>query len=141
MTPRIASVVIVAFLGAELYAGFAGRDMYPFSHFPMYSEVRADPYRAEHHEIVGLLPGGGTTRDVAAPLGTALLLAWARDAEGDAPRLERLEDMLLAYNRRRRPNLRLVGIRLTRSTYVLPAHPHPARPRRTGVEILHETPG
>ena len=138
MRPRLAGVVIVAFLGAEIYAGLAGRDIYPFSDFPMYSELRTDPQRA-HHEILGVRADGGLTRDIAAPLGTALMLEWARDAEGDRARLERLGDMVLSHSRRRRPRLRLVGVRLTRSTYEIPAHPLPPRPRRTEFEVVQET--
>jgi hypothetical protein len=131
--------MIIAFMGAALYAGFAGREIYPFSSFPMYSTVRAAFYRPEHHYIVGVKADGRVTDDVVGPLGTAVLLQWTRNAQDDPKRLERLGDMLLTYNRRRRPELELVAIRVMRATYEIPPYPRRDRPTKSHVQVIHET--
>lgn len=137
MRNRLATVVIVTFMGAGLYAGLAGRDMYPFSSFPMYSEVRLDPYRVEHYELVGITADRRLAGGMVSPLGTSLLLRWARDAEGDRRRLALLGDLLLSHNRRRRPELE--AVRITKATYTVPAYPSRERPRRSDVEIVFQT--
>ena len=139
MRNRLATVVILTFMGAVLYAGLAGRDVYPFSSFPMYRDVRVDPYRVEHYELVGITADGRLADGMISPLGTSLLLRWARDAEGDVRRLELLSDLLLNYNRRLRPELELQAVRITKATYTIPAYPSRDRPEKSDVEIVYET--
>lgn len=136
MKRKAANALIVAFLGVALYAGFSGREIYPFSSFPMYSAVRADPQRGQHYYLVGVTEDGRVTREVTAPLGTAVFLGWVRDGQGDPRRIGRLGSTLLSYNRRLRPEL--VAIRIVRVTYEISAYPSRDRPRKARVEVLRE---
>jgi hypothetical protein len=133
---KAANALIIAFLGVALYAGFAGRDIYPFSSFPMYSAVRADPQRGRYYDLLGVTADGRVTREVTAPLGTAVFVDWVRDGQGDRRRIGRLGRALLSYNRRRTPEL--VAIRIVRVTYEISAYPNRDRPRKRRVEVLRE---
>ena len=139
MKNKLPTTMIITFMGAALYAGFASREIYPFSPFPMYSASRAHSYRPQYHYIAGVTTDGQVTDDVTAPLGTAVLLKWASDAQDDPRRLERLGDMLLTYNRRRRPELKLVEIRIIRATYQIPAYPRHDLPTKSHVEVIRKT--
>ena len=138
MKIRFATALIVAFLATHLYVGFSRGEAYPFSTFPMFSEACDGAYRRAHYEVVGVTAEGRVT-GAASPLGTSLALTWIRDAEGDTERLGRVGDLMLAYNRRRSPELELEAVRIVKTTYRIPADPSRHRPRRSDSEILYET--
>jgi hypothetical protein len=138
MKNTVATALIIAFVAAGLYVGFTGGEAYPFSTFPMYSAARDGALRREHYEVVGVTAEGRVT-GAASPLGTSLALHWIGDAEGDPERLRRVGDLMLAYNRRRSPELELEAVRIIKTTYQIPADPSRHRPRKSDSEILYET--
>ena len=46
---------------------------------------------------------------------------------------------MLAYNRRRSPELELQAVRITKTTYRIPADPNRHRPAKSESEIIYET--
>lgn len=137
--PRLASVGIALFLASCLFAGFIYGDLYPFSHFPMYSTARTTPYEPARYELVGVSSDGERTAGLAAPLGTSLFPQWVQDAEEDPESAETLGSLLLSHNRRRNPDRDLAEVRILRHDYVIPEHPRPGRPEKLGTEVIYET--
>jgi hypothetical protein len=104
----------------------------------MFSAARDGAYRPERYEIVGVTAAGRLT-GAASPLGESLAQGWIEDAEGDPERLRRIGDLMLAYNRRRSPELALEAIRVVKTTYRIPAEPSRDRPIKSDSEIVYET--
>jgi hypothetical protein len=138
MRTTVATGLIVAFIATGLYVGFTRQEAYPFSTFPMFSAARDGAYRRENYEVFGVSAGGRVTR-AASPLGDSLAAAWIRDAGGNPKRLRRVGDLMLAYNRRRSPELELEAVRVVKTTYRIPAEPSRKRPSKSDSEIVYET--
>ena len=138
MKATVATALIVTFLATNLVVGFSGGEAYPFSTYPMFRTARADDDLREHYEVAGVTADGRVT-GAATPLGTSLALRWINDAEGDPERLRRVGDLMLAYNRRRNPELELQAVRITKTTYRIPADPARHRPTKSESEIVYET--
>ena len=138
MKAGVATALILAFLATNLFVGFSRGEAYPFSTYPMFRTARDGDYRQEHYEVAGVTADGRVT-GAASPLGVSLVLRWIRDAEGDPARLRRVGDLMLAYNRRLSPELELRAVRITKTTYRIPADPSRHRPAKSESKVIYET--
>lgn len=119
----VANLAIAAILAGSAAAIVTGRELWPFSPYPMFSALRRGP-TVRDLWLYGVLPGGDETplsdRSAFHPFRLAQLKA-ALERLAPPARREALEDMLARYEHRRIAGLHagpgLVGLRVYRMTF------------------------
>jgi len=121
----LANLVIAAILAGSGAAIVTGRELWPFSPYPMFSALRRGP-TVEDVWLYGVLPGGDETplsdRSAFHPFRLAQLKV-ALERLAPPARQEALADMLARYEQRRRSGWHagpeLAGLRVYRLTFEL----------------------
>ncbi len=142
----LANLLVLGIVAGSAAAIATGRELWPFSPYPMFSGVHRETTVARHW-IYGVLPDGRevplSDRRFFHPLRPAQLeAAFAR--LGPAERREGLDDILSRYEARRAAGRhggpRVTGLRLYRMTFELEADAG-NRDRPLARELLAEAPG
>jgi len=117
----LADLILLLILGGQATALVLDREIWPFSPYPMFSDLRRGP-RITRLWLYGVLAGGEevplTEREALKPLRIAGVTEALSRLHG-APLREALRDLLKRYDTRRHPGPPIEAIRLYRMTWAI----------------------